>query len=804
MSEKLIFTPIEDEMKMSYIDYAMSVIVGRALPDVRDGLKPVHRRILYAMYEGGLLPGRPYKKSATVIGDVLGKYHPHGDMAVYDALVRMAQNFSLRYPLIDGQGNFGSIDGDPPAAYRYTEARLSPIALEMLKDIDKNTVDFVPNFDGRLKEPTVLPALLPNLILNGSTGIAVGMSTNIPPHNLNEIVSALLYLIENPDAETEELFQFIKGPDFPTGGIIFGTKGIKECYIRGRGNFIVRAKYYIEEGVGRKKIVITEIPYMVNKSSLLEKIAFLVRDKKIDGIQDLRDESDREGLRIVIELKRGVSEKLVLNQLFKYTSLQDKFNVIMLALVDGEPKVLSLKEILSLYLNHREEVTKRKTNFLLKKAEHRAHILEGLKIALSNIDRVIEIIKKAQNPPIAKKSLIKEFKLTEVQAQAILDMKLQALTKLETSKIEEEYKNLIREIERLRSILANRNLLLEEIKKELLYLKEKYGDERRTEIIEQEVEEIEYEELIKKEKLLVLLTRKGYIKRIPGAYLKTQTRGTQGQRGIVFDEDDMPHDVFYAFSHDTLIFISNKGRVFSLRAYELPESGLRGKGKPINLILSLKENEKIVDIIALSESRKKEFLFFITRKGKVKKTDINSFRNAGKRGIIGQNLPPDDETVDALLVEDKEDVIILKENGLGIRINAGAIRNMGRNAYGVAGINVSDAKCVAATKIVGDAPLCIVTEKGFGKRFKSSSIRRTGRGGKGVILQKVNEKTGKAIWIKHLEKNSHLVLLTEKGKLLRQKADNISLLSRSAMGVRIIKFKGEDRVIGCARIPAEV
>lgn len=804
MSEKLIFTPIEDEMKMSYIDYAMSVIVGRALPDVRDGLKPVHRRILYAMYEGGLLPGRPYKKSATVIGDVLGKYHPHGDMAVYDALVRMAQNFSLRYPLIDGQGNFGSIDGDPPAAYRYTEARLSPIALEMLKDIDKNTVDFVPNFDGRLKEPTVLPALLPNLILNGSTGIAVGMSTNIPPHNLNEIVSALLYLIENPNAETEELFQFIKGPDFPTGGIIFGTKGIKECYIRGRGNFIVRAKYYIEEGVGRKKIVITEIPYMVNKSSLLEKIAFLVRDKKIDGIQDLRDESDREGLRIVIELKRGVSEKLVLNQLFKYTSLQDKFNVIMLALVDGEPKVLSLKEILSLYLNHREEVTKRKTNFLLKKAEHRAHILEGLKIALSNIDRVIEIIKKAQNPPIAKKSLIKEFKLTEVQAQAILDMKLQALTKLETSKIEEEYKNLIREIERLRSILANRNLLLEEIKKELLYLKEKYGDERRTEIIEQEVEEIEYEELIKKEKLLVLLTRKGYIKRIPGAYLKTQTRGTQGQRGIVFDEDDMPHDVFYAFSHDTLIFISNKGRVFSLRAYELPESGLRGKGKPINLILSLKENEKIVDIIALSESRKKEFLFFITRKGKVKKTDINSFRNAGKRGIIGQNLPPDDETVDALLVEDKEDVIILKENGLGIRINAGAIRNMGRNAYGVAGINVSDAKCVAATKIVGDAPLCIVTEKGFGKRFKSSSIRRTGRGGKGVILQKVNEKTGKAIWIKHLEKNSHLVLLTEKGKLLRQKADNISLLSRSAMGVRIIKFKGEDRVIGCARIPAEV
>ena len=801
MSERLIPTPIEDEMTTSYIDYAMSVIVGRALPDVRDGLKPVHRRILYAMYEAGLYPNRPYKKSATVIGDVLGKYHPHGDMAVYDALVRMAQDFSLRYPLIDGQGNFGSIDGDPPAAYRYTEARLSKIAMEMLRDIDKNTVDFIPNFDGRLKEPTVLPALLPNLLVNGSTGIAVGMSTNIPPHNLNEIIDALLHLIDNPECKDEEIFEIIQGPDFPTGGIIFGKKGIYDYFRTGRGSVTVRAKYYIEEK-GRKKIIFTEIPYLINKASLLTRIATLVKEKRIEGIQDLRDESDREGLRIVIELKRGVSEKFVLNQLFKYTQLQDRFGVIMLALVDNEPRVLSLREALELYLKHREEVTRRKTEFLLKKAEHRAHILEGLKIALANIDKVIEIIKKSKDPKEAKAKLIKNFKLTEIQAQAILDMKLQALTRLEASKIEEEYKNLIKEIARLKAILENRKLLFEEIKKELVELKEKYGDERRTEIIDEEPEEIDLEKLIKKEKILILLSRNGYIKRVPGAYLKTQTRGTQGQRGLLLDEDDFPEDVFYAFSHDHVIFVSNRGKVYALKAYELPESGLRGKGRPINTILKLSENERIVDMIPISDFKKGHYLFLITRKGIIKKTAIELFRNAGKRGVIAQKLRKDDETVDGLLVTDKDDVILLKSNGLAARIKSKIVRAMGRAGQGIIGVKTKDAECVSGTVIKDDTPLIVVTEKGYGKRFKPEEISAKGRGTKGMIVQKVNEKTGKAIWIKQLSKDDDLVILTSSSKLLRQKAENIPVMSRATRGVKLIKVKEGDKIVGCAKIPA--
>ncbi len=801
MSERLIPTPIEDEMTTSYIDYAMSVIVGRALPDVRDGLKPVHRRILYAMYEAGLYPNRPYKKSATVIGDVLGKYHPHGDMAVYDALVRMAQDFSLRYPLIDGQGNFGSIDGDPPAAYRYTEARLSKIAMEMLRDIDKNTVDFIPNFDGRLKEPTVLPALLPNLLVNGSTGIAVGMSTNIPPHNLNEIIDALLHLIDNPECKDEEIFEIIQGPDFPTGGIIFGKKGIYDYFRTGRGSVTVRAKYYIEEK-GRKKIIFTEIPYLINKASLLTRIATLVKEKRIEGIQDLRDESDREGLRIVIELKRGVSEKFVLNQLFKYTQLQDRFGVIMLALVDNEPRVLSLREALELYLKHREEVTRRKTEFLLKKAEHRAHILEGLKIALANIDKVIEIIKKSKDPKEAKAKLIKNFKLTEIQAQAILDMKLQALTRLEASKIEEEYKNLIKEIARLKAILENRKLLFEEIKKELVELKEKYGDERRTEIIDEEPEEIDLEKLIKKEKILILLSRNGYIKRVPGAYLKTQSRGTQGQRGLLLDEDDFPEDVFYAFSHDHVIFVSNRGKVYALKAYELPESGLRGKGRPINTILKLSENERIVDMIPISEFKKGYYLFLITRKGIIKKTAIELFRNAGKRGVIAQKLRKDDETVDGLLVTDKDDVILLKSNGLAARIKSKIVRAMGRAGQGIIGVKTKDAECVSGTVIKDNTPLIVVTEKGYGKRFKPEEISAKGRGTKGMIVQKVNEKTGKAIWIKQLSKDDDLVILTSSSKLLRQKAENIPVMSRATRGVKLIKVKEGDKIVGCAKIPA--
>jgi len=803
MSERVIATPIEDEMSTSYIDYAMSVIVGRALPDVRDGLKPVHRRILYAMYEGGLLPGRPYKKSATVIGDVLGKYHPHGDMAVYDALVRMAQDFSLRYPLIDGQGNFGSIDGDPPAAYRYTEARLSKIAMEMLKDIDKDTVDFIPNFDGRLKEPTVLPALLPNLIINGSTGIAVGMSTNIPPHNLKETIDTLLYLIDNPDCKDEEIFEIIKGPDFPTGGIILGKKGIYDYFKTGRGFITVRAKYHIIEEKGRKKIIFTEIPYLVNKASLLTRIAELVKEKRIDGIQDLRDESDREGIRIVVELKKGWSEKFVLNQLFKYTQLQDRFGIIMLALSNNEPKILSLREILELYLKHREEVTRRKTEFLLKKAEKRAHILEGLKIALLNIDKVIETIKKSKDPKEAKEKLIKIFNLTEIQAQAILDMKLETLTKLESSKIEEEYENLIKEIERLKAILKSRKLLFEEIKKELIELKEKYEDKRRTEIIDEEPEEIDLEKLIKKEKTLILLSRNGYIKRIPGTYLKTQTRGTQGQKGFLLDEDDFPEDIFYAFSHDYVIFVSNCGKVYTLKAFELPESGLRGKGKPINTILKLSEYEKIVDMIPISDFKKGKYLFLITKKGIIKKTPIELFKNAGKKGVIAQKLRKEDETVDGFLVTDKDDVVILKSNGLAVRIKSKIVRAMGRGAQGIIGVKTKDAECVSGTVIKDETPLIVVTEKGYGKKFKPEEISAKGRGTKGIIVQKINEKTGKAIWIKEISEEDHLVLLTSSSKLLRQKAKNVPIMSRSTRGVRLIKVKEEDKIVGCTKIPAE-
>ncbi len=802
MSERIIGAPIEDEMTISYIDYAMSVIVGRALPDVRDGLKPVHRRILYAMYEAGLLPTRPFKKSATVVGDVLGKYHPHGDMAVYDALVRMAQDFSLRYPLIEGQGNFGSIDGDPPAAYRYTEARLSKISMEMLRDIDKDTVDFVPNFDGRLKEPLVLPSLLPNLIVNGSTGIAVGMSTNIPPHNLTETVDALLYLIDNPDCKDEEIFEIIKGPDFPTGGIILGKKGIIDYFKTGRGTVTVRARYYIEEK-GRKKIIFTEIPYLVNKSNLLERIAELVREKKIEGIQDLRDESDREGLRIVIELKKGISEKFVLNQLFKYTQLQDRFGVIMLALSDNEPRVLSLREILNHYLKHREEVTRRKTEFLLKKALERAHILEGLKIALKDIDRVIELIKKSKDPKEAKDKLMKEFKLSEIQAQAILDMKLQTLTKLEMSKIEEEYEKLIKEIERLRGILENKGLLFQEIKKELIEIKEKYGDNRRTDIEGEEPEEIDIEKLIKKEKILILLSKNGYIKRVQGSYLKTQTRGTQGQKGLLLDEDDFPEDVFYAFSHDYVIFVSNKGKVYSLKAYEIPESGLRGKGKPVNQILNLSENEKIVDMIPVSEFKKSQYLFLITKKGIIKKTSLELFKNAGKRGIIAQGLKEGDETIDGILVGDEDDIILLKSNGLASRIKSKIVRPMGRTGCGVIGINTRDADCVSGTLIKDDSSLLVVTEKGYGKRFNPKEIQAKGRGTKGMIVQKINEKTGKAIWIRSFSSKDHLVLLTSSSKLLRQKSEDIPLLSRSTKGVKLIKVKEDEKIVGCARIPYE-
>lgn len=804
MPEKIENVYIEDEMRTSYIDYAMSVIVGRALPDVRDGLKPVHRRILYAMLELGLTPDKPFKKCANVVGEVLGKYHPHGDAAVYDALVRMAQDFSLRYPLIDGQGNFGSIDGDPPAAYRYTEARLSPFAILMLEDIDKETVDFVPNFDGKLKEPTVLPSKFPNIIVNGSSGIAVGMATNIPPHNLKETIDALVFLIDNPDAEDEKLLEFIKGPDFPTGGIILGKKGIRECYLTGKGKIILRGKANIEEGAhGHKKIVITEIPYQVNKAQLVEKIAELAREKKIEGIADLRDESDRDGIRVVVELKRNVNEDVVLNLIYKFTPLETSFGVIMLALCDGEPKILTLKEMLSLYLKHREEVTRRKTEFLLKKAEERAHILEGFKIAIENIDAVINLIKKSKEPKEAKMLLIKQFSLSERQAQAILEMRLQNLTKLERDKIEEEYASLIKDIERYRSILKSKKLLMDIIKNELLEIKEKYGDERRTVILEKEPEEINVEDLIQRERINIILTESGFIKRLPVSSIRVQKKGGAGTSLFLY-EGDFPKVIFTSDTHESILFFTNRGKVYCMKGFEVPEGSLQSKGKHITSILPLQKDEKIVDMISVSEWDENIYVFFITKMGMIKKTFLKEFKNSGKRGIIGIALPDEDEIVDVLRIKEGDEIIIVKNNGLGIRINSDEIRPMGRNAYGVKGIKVEgEEEVVRGTPVREEEEIVLLTSKGFGKRISPKEIRITHRGGKGIVFQKINEKTGNLTWAKSASLYDNIVIMTKEGNILKINVSNIKKLKRGASGIKLIKLKEGDFVVDASVIKKE-
>jgi len=804
MPEKIENVYIEDEMRTSYIDYAMSVIVGRALPDVRDGLKPVHRRILYAMLELGLTPDKPFKKCANVVGEVLGKYHPHGDAAVYDALVRMAQDFSLRYPLIEGQGNFGSIDGDPPAAYRYTEARLSPFSVLMLEDIDKETVDFVPNFDGKLKEPTVLPSKFPNIIVNGSSGIAVGMATNIPPHNLREVVDALVFLIDNPDVEDEKLLEFIKGPDFPTGGIILGKKGIKECYLQGKGKIILRGKVNIEEGPhGHKKIVITEIPYQVNKAQLVEKIAELAREKKIEGILDLRDESDRDGIRVVIELKRNVNEDVVLNLLYKFTPLETSFGVIMLALYNSEPKILTLKEMLSLYLKHREEVVRRKTEFLLKRAEERAHILEGFKIAIENIDAIINLIKKSKEPKEAKTFLMKQFSLSEKQAQAILEMRLQNLTKLEREKIEEEYASLIKEIEKYRSILKSKKLLMEIIKRELLEIKEKYGDQRRTVILEKEPEEIDVEDLIQREKINIILTESGFIKRLPVSSIRVQKKGGTPTSLFLY-EGDFPKVIFTSDTHESVLFFTNRGKVYCMKGFEVPEGSLQSKGKHITSILPLQKDEKIVDMISVSEWDENIYVFFITKMGMIKKTFLNEFKNAGKRGIIGITLPQEDEIVDVLKIKEKDEIIMVKNNGLGIRINSDEIRPMGRNAYGVKGIKVEeDEEVVRGAPIREEEEIVLLTSNGFGKRISPKEIRITHRGGKGIVLQKINEKTGKLIWAKSASLEDEIVIMTKEGNIVKVKVKNMKKLKRGATGVKVLKLKEGDTLVDASVIKKE-
>jgi DNA gyrase subunit A len=800
--EEIVKVYIEDEVKKSYLDYAMSVIVGRALPDVRDGLKPVQRRILYSMYELGLTHNRPFKKSATVVGDVLGKYHPHGDTAVYDTLVRMAQDFSLRYPLIEGQGNFGSIDGDAPAAYRYTEARLSPLAEELLRDLEKDTVDFVPNFDGRLKEPKVLPAAFPNLLVNGASGIAVGMATSIPPHNFGEVIDALCALIDDPDLEVSDLMKYIQGPDFPTGGVIVGKEGITEAYKTGRGKIVIRGKYRIEEGRGGKdKIIITEIPYMVNKTSLIERIATLVREKKINDVTDLRDESDRDGMRIVIELKRDTNPELVINQLYKFTPLQSTFGIILLVLVDNVPRVLNLKELAQTYLNFRFETVTRRTKFELKQAEDRAHILEGLKIALKNIDKVIAIIKAAKDPQVAKEQLMKKFSLSDIQAQAILDMKLARLTNLEQKKIDEEYLELIKQIARLKELLSSKKAMWRQIKEELLAQKARFADKRKTEISKGKVEELNIEDLIAEEDVAIVITHRGYIKRMPVSAYRRQSRGGVGRSGVEVSEEDFVEGIIIATTLDYLLFFTNQGRCYWLKGYEIPEGTYQARGRPIVNLLDLQKDEKITSYLSVREFSKDYYVFMVTAQGTVKKTSLLEFSNPRKTGIIAINLEKGDELINTFLTSGKDEIILVTRNGYGLRFSEKDIRPMGRNAQGVRGIRLAkNDQVIDGSVVSAQQSLLIVTELGFGKRcdYKEFPLRR--RGGKGVLAGKINSKSGKLISAKAVADNDEVMIITKNGTVLRINVNEVRKQSRATVGVRLIQLREGDVVVDVARI----
>jgi DNA gyrase subunit A len=799
-NEKLINVDIKDEMKKCYIDYAMSVIVGRALPDVRDGLKPVHRRILYSMNQLGLSPDKQYRKSARIVGDVLGKYHPHGDTAVYDAMVRLAQDFSTRYPLVDGHGNFGSVDGDSPAAMRYTEARLSKIAMEMMRDIGKNTVDFVDNFDGSEKEPSVLPARFPNLLVNGSSGIAVGMATNIPPHNLKEVIDGTIMLIDNPDATIDELNTKIKGPDFPTAGIIYGKDGIKNAYETGRGKITVRAKAEIVEENGRNKIIVTELPYQVNKAKLVENIADLVKDKKIEGISDLRDESDREGMRIVIELKRDANPNVVLNLLYKHTKMQDTFGVIMLALVDGEPKVLNLKEVLSYYISFQEEVIRRRTQFDLDKAEARAHILEGLKIALDHIDEVINLIRGSKTPDIAKEGLISKFGLSEKQAQAILDMKLQRLTGLEREKIEEEYNELIKTINHLKEILSNEKLILDIIKNELTEIKVKYGDARRTKITNKS-DEINLEDLIPEEDVAVTISHSGYIKRLPIDTYRSQKRGGKGIQGLSVRDDDFVENLFITSTHNNLIFFTNMGRAYALKAFEIPEASRTARGTNIVNILPLNGRERIQAVIPIKEFYEDAYVVLATKNGIIKKTPLSGLSSIRKSGVNAINLKPNDEIISVKLTDGNQRITVVSQNGYAITFEESDVRSMGRTAAGVKAISLRDGDIVVSMEIYDkDSDLLIVSDNGFGKRTSFTNYSVQGRGGKGLKTYKVTKKTGKIIGAKTVKDNDEIMLINNSGVIIRLEVNNISRLSRNTSGVTLMKTKKDEKILSIAKI----
>src|SRR5512143_186094 len=791
---------IEEEMKVSYLDYAMSVIIGRALPEVRDGLKPVQRRILYAMFREGLLPGRKYSKSAGVVGEVLKKYHPHGDSAVYDAMVRLAQDFNMRYTLVDGQGNFGSIDGDPAAAYRYTEARLAKIAEEMLADIDKETVDFLPNFDETTEEPKVLPSKIPNLVINGAAGIAVGMATNIPPHNLGEVIDGLIMLLEEPDISVEKIMTAIKGPDFPTGGIIHGTSGIKDAYDTGRGLIKIRAKAKIErEHRGGENIIITELPYQVNKARLIEKIAELVREKKLEGLSDIRDESDREGIRVVLELKRGEMAQVILNNLYKHTQMETTFGIIMLALVGGQPHVLALKRLLNYFLQHRRDVVLRRTRYELRKAEERAHILEGLKIALDHLDEIIALIRASKSPEEARQGLMKNYPLTEIQAQAILDMKLQRLTGLERDKIIAEYKETLKEIERLKAILGSAALVSKIIKDELLEIRTRYADKRKTEITE-ETKEITIEDLITEEEMVITLSHQQYIKRNPLSAYRSQRRGGKGLMGMETKEEDFVEQLFIGSTHDYMLFFSNLGRLYWKKIYEIKEFGRAAKGQALVNLLSLAAGERIATALPVRDF-KEGYLLTFTKKGIVKKTVLDEYSNPRGKGIIAVTLEEGDELITVRKTDGKSDLIIGTREGLSIRFNEDDVRPMGRSAKGVIGIRLQKGDEVVSAEVAEmNTALLTVTEKGIGKRTKLEEYRVQGRGGKGVISIKLTEKGGKAVGLMQARDEDEVVMIANTGKLIRTVAGNISIHGRNTQGVKLMDLDPEDRIVSIGRV----
>jgi DNA gyrase subunit A len=803
--ERILPRLIEEEMQQSFINYSMSVIVSRALPDVRDGLKPVHRRILYAMNELGLIPGRPYKKSATVVGDVLGKYHPHGDASVYDALVRMVQEFSLRNPLIDGQGNFGSVDGDPAAAYRYTEARLTPVAIAMLEDIDKNTVDFQPNFDDRLQEPTVLPAKIPNLLVNGSSGIAVGMATNIPPHNLREVAKAVELLVDDPEATIAELRKAIKGPDFPTGAYIYGREGIKEAYETGRGRVVMRARAQIEEkeSSGRYQIVVTEIPYQVNKENLVKSIAELAVEKKLEGISGVNDESDKEGMRIVVELKRDANPNVVLNQLYKHTAMQSTFGVIMLALDHGAPKVMNLKQLLERFVEHRHDIIVRRTRFDLEAAEAREHILEGLKIAVDNIDDVVDIIRKSKDVPDADARLRKRFGLSEKQSDAILNMRLAKLTGLEIEKLEAELKEVRATIKELKGILASKPKRMTILKGEMAEIADKFGDDRRTEIVADQGE-FTVEDLIAEEDMVITISHSGYIKRISISTYRRQRRGGRGLNGADLKEDDWVEHLFIASTHDYLLVFTNNGQLYWLKVHEIPQAGRAARGKPIVNCIAIKPDERIAALVPVREFSPDQFILFATRQGTVKKTALSEYGNVRTNGIRAINIEQGDELMDAQICDTTSDVVLATREGMSIRFHQGDVRDMGRVATGVKGIELEKADAVIGMVVIRrDATLLVVSEHGFGKRSELSEYRVQKRGGKGIITFKVTDKTGACVALKEVQPDDELMMITRHGIIIRVPVEGIRVIGRNTQGVKVMNLESGDAVVDVARVVKE-